>query len=38
MMQVHMSGLKRMLELRGGLNAVRQSSQTGQTIANIVFW
>lgn len=34
MVQTHMAGMKRILDLRGGLNAIRQSNPL---IANTVF-
>lgn len=35
MVETHMRGLRRMLDLRGGISAIRLSNPT---IANIVFW
>ncbi|KAH7351269.1 hypothetical protein BKA65DRAFT_255223 [Rhexocercosporidium sp. MPI-PUGE-AT-0058] len=35
MLRMHMDGLKRMVDIRGGLNAIRQ---TNAMVANSVFW
>lgn len=35
MLKMHLGGLNRMIELRGGLNAIRE---TNPMVANSVFW
>lgn len=35
MLRMHLSGLKRMLSIRGGLNAIRESNAM---VANFIFW
>lgn len=35
MLRMHMHGLRRMVDIRGGLNVIRQ---TNAMVANSVFW